>query len=97
MKIGVKYCGNCNPHVPMPSVLQGLVERVPAAEFVPWDSPGCGVLLVLCGCPNGCAQPPAFSGQTVFVTSQTVDHWPVAEADLVETVGVALAGASCLR
>jgi len=86
MKMCVKFCGNCNPHAHMPSVLQAVAGQVPSVELVPWDQADYEILLILCGCPAGCAQQPAFAGRTVFVTSRTVDHWPVAEQELVGKV-----------
>ena len=90
MRVGVKYCGNCNPHLRMSMVLQAVTERMPSVQPVGWEEAACETLLILCGCPTGCAKPPAFDGPTVFVTSHTVNHAPVAGPELVGKIMSAL-------
>ena len=54
MKIGVKYCGGCNPRYERSRLVKQLAEAVgqeivPAREKDEWD-----VLLVVGGCTNCC-------------------------------------------
>jgi hypothetical protein len=92
LRIGVKFCGNCNPHVDTAEVPRSLASLDPDLAFVSWDQGGYEVLLVLCGCPAGCAKPPAFGGPMVFVTSRAIDHWPVDRPEWVERIAAALKG-----
>jgi 4-hydroxybutyrate CoA-transferase len=57
MKIGIKYCGGCNPRYDRTSLLSKLKNEVghihqfeTASSEVIYD-----MILVLCGCTSGCA------------------------------------------
>ena len=85
MRIGVKFCGNCNPRLDMPELLTALAAEAAAegVHFVRWDDPGgYEVLLVLNSCQVGCATLPEFTGPHIVVTSESVRNWPVREEDL---------------
>ena len=85
MRIGVKFCGNCNPRLDMPELFKSLAAEVKAEElnFVRWDdSDGYEVLLVLNSCQVGCATLPEFTGTCIIVTNESVQNWPVREEDL---------------
>jgi hypothetical protein len=82
MKVGVKFCGNCNPHKDMTNVLQTLMALEKSIQFVSWQETPYDVLLILSGCPVDCATRPEFIGSHVIVTSESVDHVLAAESDL---------------
>jgi len=86
MKVGVKFCGNCNPYVDMPAVLQSLVAQAASLEFVHWEKPDYEVLLILNACPVGCCGRPSFLGPQVIVTSDAVDYWPVSKNELLPRI-----------
>ena len=87
MRIGVKFCGNCNPHLKTGNLLRELEQAEKEAEFVRWDDPGSyDVLLILNGCQVGCAAKPDFGGPSVVVTSESVQRWPVTGAELRDAV-----------
>lgn len=87
MRVGVKFCGNCNPRINMPELAGTLAAAAAEARFVRWDDQsGYDILLVLNSCQVGCATRPPFKGPCVFVTSESVDRWPVYEHQLVATV-----------
>ncbi len=56
MRIGVKYCGGCNPRYDRVAYVQTLASRWPDAVFEP-AQPGQVYhrVLVVCGCPAQCA------------------------------------------
>ncbi len=90
MKVGVKFCGNCNPCVDMPALFRALAARAEGVSFVRWDDADYDVLLVLSSCRSDCATRPPFAGPVVSATSEAVDLWPVAEDDLSDTILAAL-------
>ena len=90
MKVGVKFCGNCNPHVDMPGLLKNLAAAAEGATFVRWDDDGYDILLVLSGCPVDCASRPDFGGRVIVATSEAVDRWPTAACDLPAAILAAL-------
>lgn len=90
MKVGVKFCGNCNPHIDMPGLFRDLATRSPAPSFVRWDAEEYDVLLVLSGCPVDCTTRPPFAGPVVVVTNESIDRWPVPERELPAAILAAL-------
>jgi len=90
-RIGVKFCGHCNPQVDMTAVLAQVQARALGWSFGRWDEDGYDVLLVLGACPAVCASRPAFAGPAVVAASDAVDGWPVARdrlaAEIVAAVG----------
>ncbi|MEM1484128.1 hypothetical protein V6615_04505 [Oscillospiraceae bacterium PP1C4] len=64
MKIGIKYCGGCNPHYDRTQVVlklckefEGLIA-VSANETEAFD-----VICVICGCHSGCAEHTKLNGR----------------------------------
>jgi hypothetical protein len=56
MKIGIKYCGNCNPHIVSPDIVRELEKSLPP-DFLPlfYDNyPELDILIIVCGCPTRC-------------------------------------------
>ena len=93
MKVGVKFCGNCNPQVDMPELFKRSLAQVVGITFVHWDDDKeYDVLLVLCSCPVDCATRPSFAGPVIVATSEAVDRWPVTEEELSAAIRAALAG-----
>lgn len=83
MRIGVKFCGNCNPRLDTAKLAGLLAAEAGELHFVRWDDPaGWEVLLVLNSCQVGCATLPDFAGSCIFVTNESVQHWPVREEDM---------------
>ena len=66
MKIGVKYCGGCNPRYDRGAFVEGLKARYPDAEFQSarpqerYDQ-----VLVVCGCAARCADVSAIRGDQI--------------------------------
>lgn len=57
-KIGIKYCGGCNPQIDRVRLARNIIQMLPpdfvvteASSREPWDI---GVLI--CGCPAACAE-----------------------------------------
>ena len=56
-RIGVRYCGGCNPRYDRVAVVNKLASLLPQAELVP-AQPGEGYAgaVLVCGCPSRCAK-----------------------------------------
>lgn len=56
MKIGIKYCGGCNPRYDRVQIVSRLREDFPGLELFPAreDSPA-DLIVVICGCGVQCA------------------------------------------
>lgn len=56
MRIGVKYCGGCNPRYDRRVAFDEIKKAVPNAQYMSAEDEGIyDVLLVFAGCPNSCA------------------------------------------
>jgi hypothetical protein len=77
-KVGVKFCGNCNPHINTAFLLEQLKSAAEDIKFVCWEKGGYDILLLLNSCPVGCVTPPEFKGPLVVVTSDSVNYLPIA-------------------
>jgi hypothetical protein len=82
MRVGVKFCGNCNPLADLRAVMQELSAQANDVAFVAWDDDEYDVLLILSSCSRDCATRPAFAGPLIEATDASINGWPVATADL---------------
>lgn len=57
MRIGLKFCGGCNPYYDRGAAVQGLKDRFPQHSF---EAVARGEhydrMLLICGCARGCVQ-----------------------------------------
>lgn len=68
MKIGVKYCGGCNPQYDRVAVVEALQKRLEGkAEFVLPDQDNIDFVLAVEGCATACADLSSFEGKRIFV------------------------------
>ena len=72
-RIGVKFCGNCQPRRDMVELYKRLKAETPDLTFVSWSEPEYAALLVLQACDAACAAMPPFTGPTVEVIVSTLD------------------------
>jgi hypothetical protein len=90
MRVGVKFCGNCNPLVDMGAILRQLSAQSGNVSFVSWSDENYVVLLVLSSCGRDCATRPVFDGPVIAVTDTTVDRRPVAVDELPAAIQTAI-------
>ncbi|MGB3974245.1 MAG: hypothetical protein WBL58_08825 [Peptococcia bacterium] len=76
-KIGVKYCGNCNPHLDGPEFVKELQRLNPDLLFVSYNAEDKDLLLIVSSCQADCATRPDYQGNTVVVSGYTLDFTPV--------------------
>lgn len=77
MKIGIKYCGGCNPRYDRTNIAQRLREDFPGDEIVT-ATPGLDMdyVVVVCGCKSACALVDGLTekyGRTVLTESDAYD------------------------
>lgn len=82
LRIGVKFCGNCNPRISGRSLLDQVKASMPEALWLPADSPEKDVLLIISGCTVDCATRPDWKGPTVMAAGETVDNISYPNNDL---------------
>ncbi|MCC8027594.1 MAG: hypothetical protein LIP16_20105 [Clostridium sp.] len=83
---GVKYCGNCNPSMDMPGLINKLASQAPWIQFVRWDSGEADCLLILHGCRRACTVIPEFAGKLMEVSCDTIDCRPVGQEELLSVL-----------
>lgn len=75
-KIGVKFCGSCNPQIDTKEMYLEINRMLTDAELVPWNEAEGTDLLVICGCPVNCAQRPNGILKEVTIAGKTVNYSP---------------------
>lgn len=72
MKIGIKFCGGCNPTYDRREALDRLAARTAGHEVV-YTSEPCDLRLVVCGCDRTCVDTTQFEGERVVVLASDKD------------------------
>jgi hypothetical protein len=68
LKIGVKYCGGCNPNYDRVALVSAIEARLSGkASFVGTDGEGISLILAVEGCSTACADLGPFAGQEIRV------------------------------
>ena len=66
IRIGIKYCGGCNPAYDRVAAVNRIKETLKdRVEFLPADEKHLDLILAVQGCPTACADLSAFSGMAV--------------------------------
>lgn len=73
VKVGVKYCGHCNPYSDGPAIIKATEALATGLEFVSWGDDEKKVLLIISGCLNDCVSKPAFDGPVVHIANNTLN------------------------
>jgi hypothetical protein len=73
LKIGIKYCGGCNPAFDRAAAAQKIKDRMKeTVEFVSYDDPGAELVLVITGCSAACAGLEGLDmGKVRFINSES--------------------------
>jgi len=86
MRIGYRFCGNCNPRYETWVLLRELQQEDPENKYVYWEDGKYDRLLILSGCERDCSHRPSPTVPTVVVAGETVDLRHVAREDLCRVV-----------
>lgn len=73
MKLGIKYCGGCNPHYDRAQQVKKLLTAFPEAEPVYDTTIYCPVWITICGCPSECVRPDSLRAGTVLSAGSVKD------------------------
>jgi hypothetical protein len=84
LRIAVKFCGNCNPHIAGGKILCDLKEKIKQDRCMELVSKEAfpEVLLVISGCPVDCAQRPPGFFQEILVAGETVNLYPCRQEEI---------------
>ncbi|MEJ2023515.1 MAG: hypothetical protein P8Y00_00570 [Deltaproteobacteria bacterium] len=79
-RIGVKYCGGCNPSYDRVALVKRMERDLSdEAEFFPFEARALDLILVVCGCETACVETSRFKGIPVRVIEGALDGEAVAE------------------
>jgi hypothetical protein len=74
LKVGLKYCGGCNPGYDRVAVADFIRKSLHGrAEFVPLDHEPIDLILAVEGCRRCCADLSTFEGKQIYFISQIED------------------------
>lgn len=87
-RIGVKYCGGCNPEIDRRELIEGLARLLPDDQRLETGQPSeqWEIAILVCGCPVACLDRPEARGlarKSVLVSGCMVDFHPVPMDQLV--------------
>ena len=74
LRIGIKYCGGCNPEYDRVALIKQIQERLEVkADFVPWEREDIDLVLVVCGCSASCVDLSHFAGLRILTIKDRED------------------------
>jgi hypothetical protein len=87
MRIAVKYCGNCNPEINSPRIIDQWMTTVKDDEvvFQPEGKKPTDLLIIMCGCRKACADRPeirAMGKRIILIRGRWIEGLEVAESEL---------------
>ncbi|MCJ7688319.1 MAG: hypothetical protein MUO60_03230 [Clostridiaceae bacterium] len=75
MRIGIKYCGGCNPRYERTDVVSKLKERIGDGDSIETAKQGIiyDIVVVLCGCTSACVDHHNLEAkyEKIFITSES--------------------------
>ena len=86
MKVGIKYCGGCNPAIDRKRLVKQVMQKMPGnLVYEYFDFTDCDVVLVVNGCSLACAGVPS-EKNVIVVAGSTIDGWDYPEGMLADKV-----------
>jgi len=74
LKIGIKYCGGCNPYYDRVALVKRIESRLQGkVEFVSAANDDVDLVLAVEGCNTACADLSSFDGKEIRIISKTED------------------------
>jgi hypothetical protein len=74
LKIGIKYCGGCNPYYNRVALVGRIKSRLQGkVEFVSPDKDSVDLVLAVEGCKTACADLSSFDGKELRAITQSED------------------------
>lgn len=90
MKVGVKFCGFCNPDFDAAALLEQLKSLTPGVEYVRYSDTGARITLYLSGCSKDCAAREEIKEPKIIVGGAKVNYKAVPMAELATRISVEL-------
>ncbi|WP_421071329.1 hypothetical protein [Pelotomaculum propionicicum] len=84
LRVGVKYCGHCNPYIDGPALVHNLEQLVQNVELVSWDNPTYDVLLMVSACMSACLSRPSFNGPWIEIVVNEIRKYQVTDGSPAE-------------
>ena len=77
-RIGLKYCGGCNPDYDRVALVKALAARLAGRVcIVPFSDPSARDILIVAGCRSACVDLAPFAGRRVHLISDAADLEPL--------------------
>ena len=74
LKVGIKYCGGCNPYYDRVALVKRIERRLQGkVEFVSAANDGVDLVLAVEGCNTACADLSSFEDNKIRVITQSED------------------------
>ena len=92
INIALKFCGSCNPEIDLSCLAGQVRDRTSGREdirFVPFDTPGLDLLVILCGCRRACADREEYKSQAkrqLIIAGESLDGSPQSEKQLASLI-----------
>ena len=88
MKIGIKFCGGCNPRYDRGSQTAALKERLKEVQWISGDdSQVCDFWLIICGCSRACVSTETLSAKQKILVIKSLMDFSRAEEEIKKAVG----------
>ena len=85
LKVGIKYCGGCNPDYDRVALVKQLESCLQGkVEFVSPENDHVDFVLVVEGCKTCCADLSSFQGKTIHIISRKEDADKFLQIDLLK-------------
>lgn len=75
LRIGIKYCGHCNPQREGQDIVQDLLRVLPGLRIVSTADSEFDAILVVNACPVGCASLPVSQMPWINIAVNQVRNW----------------------
>lgn len=66
MKVGIRYCGGCNPRYDRTAEVRKLMTGIPDVTFTYDAAAFCNIWLLVCGCPSACVSDEGLQGDEMI-------------------------------
>jgi len=89
LRVGVKFCGGCNPYIDRVAVFEAIRAKASTVHFVASYENNIAGILYVCGCQIACPLDDvsaANSGNMVIIAGETIDGVPVSLNDMPDLV-----------
>ena len=80
LRIGIKYCGGCNPHYDRVALVSALEKELSSkAVLVHWEERDLDLIIAVQGCPTACADLDMFEASKVLLITDAAELTPLVD------------------